>query len=381
MGGYRISKLRPPRVGQATLLGGSTAAALAVEYLADRSLTPSQTLRGLAVAALVGVAVAVREWRPLLLLLVTDAAILARAFLPPGGDGVAWGLVSLLAVYSAATRAEGREAALGLVLTATLVAGIIGYDRGNQNLGGIFFFGLLGGTPWIFGRLIRRRRLREAELDRARRAAEAAVVEERARVARELHDVVGHALGVITLQAEGAGRLLAEDPEEVAAALAAIASTSRDALVEMRRLVALLRASDDAPGRAPAPGLARLQPLVEHVRAAGLPVELVIEGEPRPLPAGIDLSAFRIVQEGLTNALKHAGQATATVCVRYGEDELVVEVLDSGSSTPPAESTAGHGLVGMRERVGLYGGRLEAGTVPGEGYALRASLPLRPGTT
>lgn len=194
------------------LLGLLTAVALTVEYVADRELTWWQLAAGLGLAATMGVLVVIRQEHPLALLVVTDAAILARVVVPAGGDGVAWGLVSLLAVYNTATRTDGVRARVGLALTAVLVVGIVGYDRSNHNLAGVLFFALLGGTPWVFGRLIRRRRLREEELDRARQAAEADIVEERTRIARELQDVVGHALGVVVLQAEGAGRILDHDP-------------------------------------------------------------------------------------------------------------------------------------------------------------------------
>jgi len=360
---------------QDALLGLLTTGALTVEYIADRELTWWQLVAGLGIAVTMGILVGIRQAHPLALLAAADAAILARAVVPAGGDGVAWGLVSLFAIYTAATRIDGVRARLGLGLTVVLAAGIVGYDRSNHNLGGVLFFALLAGTPWVFGRLIRRRRLREEELDRARREAEATIVEERARIARELHDVVGHALGVVVLQAEGAGRILDEDPGEVRAALETIASTGRDALVEMRRLVALLRASDDARALAPQPGLARLDALVEQVRAAGLPVDVVVDGEPTPLPPGVDLTAFRIVQEGLTNARKHAGPASATVFLRYGDDEFEVEVVDSGAGATSADGD-GHGLIGMRERVQVYGGELDAGPQASGGYALRARLPL-----
>ena len=178
---------------QDVLLGALTALALAVEYAADRSLDWWQVAGGLVVAVAVGVLVYSRRRRPLLLLAVTDIFILARVLLPAGGDGVAWGLVGLFAVYTAATYARGRQARVGLGLTIVLVVAILVFDRDNHNLGGVLFFSLLGGAPWVFGRLIRRRRLREEELEQARAAAEAAIVEERARIARELHDVVAHA--------------------------------------------------------------------------------------------------------------------------------------------------------------------------------------------
>jgi signal transduction histidine kinase len=360
---------------QDVLLGLLAALVLAVEYVADRDLAWWQLVAGLGLAGGVGVLVALRQRYPLALLAFTDAAILARAVIPEGGDGVAWGLVALLAVYTAATHSDGLASRVGLALTVVLVVGILAYDDTNHNLGGVLFFALLGGTPWVFGRLLRRRRSREEELELARQAAEVAIVEERARIARELHDVVGHALGVIVLQAEGAGRILRDGQEEVGTALHTIASTGRDALVEMRRLVSLLRESDDASSLGPRPGLEGLDGLIDQVRRAGLPVNVVVEGNSAPLPPGVDLSAFRIVQEGLTNALKHAGPATATVVLRYRHDELEVEVVDSGAGGTSTHG-GGHGLVGIRERVDIYGGTFDAGPRAGGGYVLRARLPL-----
>jgi len=207
-------------------------------------------------------------------------------------------------------------------------------------------------------------------------AARRAAAEERARIARELHDVVGHAIGVIVLQADGGRRLLRVDPGETERALTTIEQTGRGALDEMRRLVAMLRATDDEDALAPQPGLAGLEELAADVRAAGLPVDVVIEGQPTALPAGVDLSAYRIAQEALTNALKHAGPAHARVLVRYGAREVGIEVEDDGRGAPTAGSNGGgHGLVGIRERAALYGGQVDAGPRPEGGFAVRVRLP------
>jgi signal transduction histidine kinase len=229
-----------------------------------------------------------------------------------------------------------------------------------------------------------------------------AVAEERARIARELHDVVAHSVSVMVVQAGAARRTLATSPGQATTALGQIESTGRQALVEMRRLLGLLRDGDgeggEAPGAAlsPQPSLAHLESLAAAAREAGLPVEIVVEGEPRPLPAGVDLSAYRIVQEALTNSLKHAGPARARVRLCYGREALEVQVLDDGTapgggelavvtlgpggllSVSSARPTAGggHGLIGMRERVALFGGTLEAGPRPGGGYRVAARLPL-----
>src|SRR6185369_863013 len=201
-------------------------------------------------------------------------------------------------------------------------------------------------------------------------------VEERARIARELHDVVAHSISVMVLQARGGRRVLESEPSDARDAFAVIESTGQQALDEMRRLVGMLRGGEETLPLAPQPSLRELDTLVEQVRAAGLPVHVAIEGEPRDLPPGIDLSAFRIVQEALTNALTHAGPARARVVLRYLADELELEISDDGPGDDQG-SGSGYGLVGMRERVTVYGGELEAGRRPGGGYALRVRLPLR----
>jgi signal transduction histidine kinase len=247
-------------------------------------------------------------------------------------------------------------------------------DPDNVELGGILFFALLFATPWVVGRAIRQRRLREALLEREKAEAEAAIADERGRIARELHDVVAHAISVIVLQARGGRKLLDSEPAEAREALDAIERTASQALVEMRRLLGLLRESDAGLALAPQPTLERLDDLVERVREAGLPVEVAIEGTATELPPGVDLSAYRIVQEALTNALKHAGPATARVVVRYREDELVLEIADDGVGATNGDG-GGHGLAGIRERVTVFGGNVQAGSHPEGGYAVRARLP------
>jgi len=258
-------------------------------------------------------------------------------------------------------------AALGLAIALT--------DPDPLNVGAVIFFGLLLGVPWSVGRVIRRRRLRELQLEREKADAEAAIVEERARIARELHDVVAHAISVIVLQARGGRKLLDAEPAEARQALDAIERTASQALGEMRRLLGLLRESDEELARAPQPTLAVLDDLVARVRAAGLPVEVAVVGTPAELPPGVDLSAYRIVQEALTNALKHAGPATARVTVRYGDGELDLEVSDDGAGGAGNGDGGGQGLTGIRERVAVFGGDVEAGLKPEGGYAVRARLP------
>jgi signal transduction histidine kinase len=217
-------------------------------------------------------------------------------------------------------------------------------------------------------RALRAERAREEE-------ARAAVAEERARIARELHDVVGHAVSVMTVQAAGVRRLLRPDQEREREALIVVEQTGREALAEMRRLVGVLRHPEEAPALAPQPSLGSIDKLVEQAREAGLPVELQVEGDPVELPAGVDLTAYRLIQEGLTNAIKHASAKHAEVLVRYDNSHVELTVSDDGTGDGGGEK-GGHGLMGMRERVAVYGGELEAGPRPQGGFALKARLPI-----
>jgi signal transduction histidine kinase len=225
----------------------------------------------------------------------------------------------------------------------------------------------------------RQRRL-DAERSRAEEARRRAG-EERMRIARELHDVLAHNISLINVQAGVALHLMDEQPGQSRSALQAIKQASNDALGELRSVLDVLRQGDEAPPRAPASGLARLDSLVEGAGATGLEVRTRVEGTPRPLPAGTDLAAYRIVQESLTNVTRHAGPARATVLVRYGPDDLTVQVDDDGRGLePPSAADAplrpGRGLVGMRERVAALGGELSAGPRPGGGFRVLARLPI-----
>jgi signal transduction histidine kinase len=241
---------------------------------------------------------------------------------------------------------------------------------------------------WLVGNAIRSRQLRaDAFEDRATRlerereqVTQAALAEERARIARELHDVVAHNVSVMIVQAGAARHVLKTSPEQATGALRAVEASGREAMAELRHLLGLLSPDGGDMGLAPQPGVEQLESLVRRVGEAGLPIKLHIEGQLRPLPPGIDLTAYRIVQEALTNALKYAGLARTDVILDYRESGLKVEVLDDGPGNSGREGAAtGHGLVGMRERVALYGGTLEAGPRLGQGYAVRAWLPLEGG--
>ena len=223
-------------------------------------------------------------------------------------------------------------------------------------------------------------RARRAE-ERARRMeqeARQAVEEERGRITRELHDVLAHSVSVMTVQASAVRRLLRPEQDREREALMTVEETGRQALAEMRRLLGIMRTESERPALAPQPGLGTLPQLVEQVRQSGLPVELTVEGTPVRLPAGVDLSAYRIVQEALTNTLRHAGPAHAWVAVRYEGEDVEIEVANDGASDGVNDG-GGHGLVGMRERVALCGGELRSGPRPGGGFKISARLPVAGG--
>ena len=242
---------------------------------------------------------------------------------------------------------------------------------------------ILGSVVCLIAYALQRRAKRAAELEeRASRLerelkerAHAEVLAERTRIARDLHDLVAHSVSLMTVQAGAARLLLPSDPARARESLRSVEETGREALADLRRLFGIVRGEEGDAALAPQPGLARLDALLEQSRKAGLPVEVAIEGKRRMLPPGVDLTAYRIVQESLTNALKHAGPACAQVTIRYGREVLDLEITDDGRRTRNGEGT-GHGLVGMRERVALYGGEFEAGPRRRDGYAVRARLPI-----
>jgi signal transduction histidine kinase len=279
---------------------------------------------------------------------------------------------------------DARKAGIGLAVilasTAILVTQIPGHTTAE-----VYFIPLDFAVCWFAGFVLRESadqteaaESRAAVAERGREAdALRAVIEERTRIARELHDVVGHSVSVMTVQTSGVRRLLRHEQEQEREALLAVERTGREALAEMRRVVGALRDPEGGPALAPQPSLSRIDTLVAHARETGLPVDLEIEGEPVPLPAGVDLTAYRLVQEGLTNTIKHASAKHADVRVRYDGDHVEIEVSDDGRRVDGRpSSTARHGLVGMRERVAIYGGELEAGARAEGGYRLRARLPV-----
>jgi signal transduction histidine kinase len=259
---------------------------------------------------------------------------------------------------------------------------------GDTPIGDVAFIGFFVLTAWVLGRALRGRtryasaleaHAERLEVDRDA-AARAAVTLERARIARELHDVIAHSISVMVLQAGGVRRRLGDGQAREQDALGAVESTGREALGELRLLLGMLRAGDEAAEPSePQPGLARLDELVASVRAAGLDVTVDVEGELEALPRALDLSAYRIVQEALTNVLKHAGAGHAHVRVRHGRRRLELEVVDDGARPAAGLNGGGHGLVGMRERVAMFGGTFEAGARPEGGFSVHVRLPIEVG--
>jgi signal transduction histidine kinase len=293
-------------------------------------------------------------------------------------------LAGCAAVFLIGLLRERAQAAAGLVLAIGVTA-FATYRDPLGNLDGFIATSVILGIVWTIAFALSRKleeaneakeRATRAEREREQRAR-AAVSEERARIARELHDVVGHSVSVMTVQASAVRRLLRPEQEREREALLIVEQTGREALAEMRRMVGVLRRPEEAPALAPQPSLEHIDRLIEQAREAGLPVELRVEGNPLPLPAGIDLTAYRLIQEGLTNALKHARAERAQVLVRYSAADIEVTVSDDGRGSG-SDDGGGHGLVGMRERVAVYGGELEAGPLPDGGYRLRARLPVAP---
>lgn len=316
---------------------------------------------------------------------VAVMAVTGLVFVALGNSAVALGPGVLIAIYTvAAHRPPARSVPVAGAATAAMLVAVAGSGAKVDTMAAD---SIAFAVAWLVGDRQRRafaealtERRRAAELaDTREQLARQAVTEERLRIARELHDIVAHAMSVITVQAGTARMVMDGSPEVAGEALGAIEAQSRQALQEMRRLLSVLR-DDGANGAAllaPARSLADLDVLVETARASGLRVELSRQGEPVALPAGAELAAFRIVQEALTNVCRHARASTAAVVVRYGPSEIVVEVNDDGVGGVPAGG--GHGIVGMRERAALYGGDVEAGPRPGGGFRVQARIPVEQG--
>jgi signal transduction histidine kinase len=283
-----------------------------------------------------------------------------------------------VAAYLGRPRSIYAAAAAGIATVVTSIG-----DSGTPMAQVSAILAVFAGS-WLLGDNIRTRRayLRELEdrADRLEREREESIrraaADEQARIARELHDIITHNVSVMTVQAAAAGDVFDTQPGRVREALDSIELTGREALTELRRLLGRVRPEDGGAELAPQPGLARLDALLEQVRAAGLQVDLTVEGEPRELPIGLDLSAYRIVQEALTNILKHAHASKATVHIRYESDAIELEVVDDGRGSAPDETQRGQGIIGMRERAALVGGALRVGRAPEGGFAVDARIPL-----
>ena len=342
-------------------------------------------LRGLWVASvfLTAGVVLFRRRAPLLVMVVLLALIAAGSATDPPQDASFWFFATLVATYALGAHADVRVGLAGLALVLAFFT--VGAIVDDQTVGDVIFIGILFTGTWVIGRLLERRTNEAARLERHTRVLEQereqrareAIAEERARIARELHDIVAHGVSTMVLQVGGVRRRLTPDQQAELEALMNVEETGRRSLAEMHRMLGMMRQADNGNLLAPQPGLARLDDLAESMRAAGLPVELTVDGEPADLPSGLDLSAYRIIQEALTNTLKHAGPARARVAVTYGADAVDLEVLDDGGGSANGNGAAGgHGLVGMRERVALFDGSLETGARPEGGYRVHARLPL-----
>ena len=337
---------------------------------------------------LLGGALVLRRRAPLLMWLAIWAGtgllcLLARNSL----RGLAFGFVLFAAAYSLGAHASFRRAVAGLVLAAPVMAvlshaGVLTLAFSQGEAGGTSAVGLAVlqlGAFWLAGVLVHARRQAAALAARSaavQRQAEQAGAAERARIARELHDIVAHHLSVIVLQAAGTRA----SGKPAGASLEKIENSARQALAETRRLLGVLRDPDEATGLAPQPGIGELEALAASVQAAGLPVNLVIDGNLAPLPAAMDVSVYRIVQEALTNVLKHAGPTRADVTIGRTAETVTIEVTDNGCGQPgPLSQVDGHGLTGMRERAAVFGGELAAWPRPDGGFTVQGWLPLADG--
>ena len=374
----------------AALAVGLAASALAQTWLVDEpSAHGWGGPRGLSTLAATAAIVPVLFFRrrPVPALAVSFAGCALNVALAAPEEGAFQTFVALIVLaFAVGAYVEGRTSAYAIValLAATVAVGVLVRLEQEYPSGEFVPILVWFSAAWLVGRLVRswRRRAEELEVlarllaDEQEARAREAVSVERMRIARELHDVVAHNVSVISVQAAAADRVLEGDQPAIRGALGSIQTTARSTIDEMRRMLGVLRAIDDnGQLAAPLPGLADLDALAEQARATGLAVDVRVEGTPRELPAGLELSAYRITQEGLTNAVKHAGECRAAVLVRYVPDAVELEVVDDGSGDGLGGGT-GHGLVGMRERVGLFGGELEIGRRDGGGWKLRARLPF-----
>jgi signal transduction histidine kinase len=368
------------------VLGVAVAAALVVitrqiDVAEDERLLDAV---GYACLLVAGASLTVRRRLPALALMLASAAVgvyAARSY--PGGPIFVTPLVGVYSVAGLWPRRRSVPLVAAATLAVLLPALVFDHSTEDSGLIALVYVGWVavalllgeagrGRREYLVGLEERARYLEESREQEARRR----VAEERLRIARDVHDVVAHALSSIALQAGVGTRLGAREPRQAQDALARIRRASTDALGELRRVLDLVRAEDAAEPRDPTPTLADLDGLVSNASGNGTEVLLLVRGDPRPLPAVLELAAYRIVQESLTNVVRHAGSPSATVTLSYGDAGLEVEVLDQGRGVPVAQPPAGHGITGMKERAAAVGGRLEAGAGPHGGYRVWARLPV-----
>lgn len=328
-----------------------------------------------------GAALVLRRLQPLRCVLIICGVMVVEFVAVGSPEGFGVMVAPMVATYTVAAQEDRRRALYGLA--AVLVLGVSWILFDPADVGPTMHLQAMSWlSPWVIawlmGALVRARRLYlQAQLREREERALTAVADERNRIARELHDVIGHSVSVMTVQASAVRRLMRADQSRERAALETVEATGREALAEMRRMVGVLRSASGAPDLAPPPTLEQLDRLVDNFRTAGLQVDVETAGQPVPLPPGLDLTAYRLVQEALTNTLRHAAATRAVVRLEYRPEVLVLSVRDDGRG-PGDSGSAGHGLTGMRERVAVFGGGLTAGAAPGGGYELCAELPLEP---
>ena len=330
-----------------------------------------------------------RRWPVLAVVTVLGALALEAQLAQPATESIAVLPPVMLAFWVAGTIDDrARSLAVGIA-GGVLAIVVVATNPGPFRLADALFLVVFTAAPFAAGMALRTRErgaaefeARAADAERQRHERErAAVADERSRIARELHDVVGHSIGVMMAQTGAARFLVDEHPERAREALLLVEDAGRQALTEMRRMLSVLREDAVAEELGPQPGLGDLERLVAGSRAAGLDVDLAVEGSPRPLPPGVELTAYRIVQEALTNARKHGGETHAVVRVRHEATSLELVIENDGASVNANGSRAadGNGIIGMRERVALYAGELAVGPRPGGGFVVRARLPVEPG--
>jgi signal transduction histidine kinase len=383
----RWLRARPPALVDALLAAVVTAVAVAgtaVPRTQHGYRTPDAL--ALAVTAFAGVSLVARRRMPVAVFAITlTASVIYAARGYPAGPAL---LTVLVSIYTAASRDRRiRSLWLGVIAAAAIGAARLLFT--GQTLGEVAgkALGWIGAALFL-GWAVANRRAFVAEIrDRAERAertreheARRRVDAERLRIARELHDVLAHGISTINVQAGVAAHLIERQPERAGEALVTITRLSKEALAELREILHVLRAVDAPDSRQPAAGLAQLDALIERVSSAGVEVRIRVEGEARPLPVTVDMAAYRIIQEALTNVIRHAGRATASLALSYADQELIIDVRNDADGHPPNNGSAGgagYGLIGMRERAASLGGTFKAGPQPDGGFRVSATLPMR----